>query len=84
MIPIKIDTEAILTDLGSWGWRDYKIEIACGFSKGYIAQVRCGNVRVLAYERAARLFNFWEAERELQAAQVPCGTLQTHLSSATT
>lgn len=73
MIPANIDTSHILRDLNDWGWRDYKIEVACGFSKGYIAQVRCRNVKEMTYVRAARLYNFWLAESE--AHGVSCGTL---------
>jgi hypothetical protein len=73
MIPANIDTVHILRDLNEWGWRDYKIEMACGFSKGYIAQVRCRNVKEMTYARAARLYNFWLAESETQLAS--CVTL---------
>ncbi|HQX62627.1 MAG TPA: hypothetical protein PK593_04105 [Thermomicrobiales bacterium] len=62
MIPVEIDAVELIKDLNSIGWRDYKIEIACGYSCGYIAQVRCGNVRDMSYQRKARLFNFWEEE----------------------
>jgi len=67
MIPAQIDTTQILCDLNQWGWRDYKIELACGFAKGYIAQVRCRNVKDMSYARAARLYNFWIAEIEKRA-----------------
>ena len=66
MIPAQIDTMQIVADLNAWGWRDYKIEIACGLGSGYIAQVRCENIREPAYGKAARLFNFWESQRDLQ------------------
>lgn len=63
MIPVEIDAMQMITDLNGWGWRDSKIEVVCGFSKGYVAQIRFGNVRMLAYQRAARLFNFWTEEQ---------------------
>lgn len=71
MIPAEIDAIAILADLKRLGWIDYKIEIACGFSKGYIAQVRHGNVEAMAYQRGARLYNFWFDQMN---NVVPCGT----------
>lgn len=66
MIPPAIDHVAILDDLRAWGWCNYKVEIACGFTRGYVAQLRCGNIAEMSYNRAARLFNFWEEEQELQ------------------
>ena len=65
MIPVEIDAPQLIADLREWGWLDSKIEVRCGFSQGYVAQIRCGNVSKLAYQRAARLINFWESEREL-------------------
>jgi len=65
VIPVEIDVSAILADLNRWGWRDFKVETVCGFSSGYVAQIKCGNVRMMAYQRAARLYNFWCAEREI-------------------
>lgn len=62
MIPLEIDFSAILRDLNGWGWRDYKIEIACGFTKGYVPQLKCGHITHLSYQRAARLYNFWYSE----------------------
>lgn len=86
MIPVEIDVDGILNDLTTWGWRDFKIETVCGFSSGYVSQIRCGNVRMLAYQRAARLFNFWESEREIHLIRenAPRGTLQTRAVSVTT
>lgn len=64
MIPIEIDALKMIADLNDWGWKDFKIETVCGFTRGYVAQIRCGNVKMLAYQRAARLFNFWETESQ--------------------
>jgi len=64
MIPANIDHVAIVQDLNRWGYRDYKIELICGFSVGYVSQLKCGNVRQMVYQRAARLYNFWLAERD--------------------
>ena len=79
MIPAQIDVMQIVADLNEWGWRDYKIEVACGLGSGYISQVRCGNIREPAYGKAARLFNFWEEEADSQSA-----LLQTRTISVTT
>ena len=68
MIPIEVDALKMIADLNDWGWKDFKIETVCGFTRGYVAQIRCGNVKMLAYQRAARLFNFWETEAQSQGA----------------
>lgn len=91
MIPL-IDHLAIIHDLNRWGWRDFKIETVCGFSSGYVAQIKCGNVKAMAHERAVRLYNFWESEavpREVlippySSPDVPRSTLQTRLDAVTT
>ena len=67
MIPVEIDALQLIADLNEWGWKDFKIETVCGFTRGYVAQIRCGNVKMLAYQRAARLFNFREEEQSINA-----------------
>ena len=69
MIPAQIDHQAIISDLKGWGWCDFKIEMACGFSSGYIAQLKCGNIQEMGYQKAARLFNFWETQQGMQPLQ---------------
>ncbi len=66
MIPAGIDHLVLLADLKRWGWQDNKIELACAFSGGYVSQLKCGNIKDMSYSKAARLYNFWEAERDLQ------------------
>jgi hypothetical protein len=78
MIPANVDHIGIIADLNTWGIRDYKIELCCNFSEGYVAQLKCGNVKQMAYQRAARLYNFWFEERVSRA------TLQTQGLVATT
>lgn len=80
MIPANIDHLAILIDLNSWGIRDYKIELICGFSVGYVSQIKGGNVKQMSYQRAARLYNFWfdEAARNLPP-DVSRETLPIHI-----
>jgi transcriptional regulator with XRE-family HTH domain len=68
VIQVEIDAIAILDELNALGWRDYKIEMECGFSKGYVDQIRRGNVRELKYPRAARLINLLEREERKAAA----------------
>lgn len=60
-IPIEIDSLQMIDDLNRWGWSDRGIEKSCGYSRFYVGQVRCGNVRMMSYQRAARLFNLWES-----------------------
>lgn len=67
-----IDVLQIVADLKSWGWLDSKIETVCGLGQGYIAQVRCGNIKEPAYSKAARLYNFWETEQALQNRPASC------------
>ena len=71
MIPPQIDVLAIVDDLREWGWLNYKIEVAAGLGHGYIAQVRCGNIREPAYGKAARLYNFWcQQAKDRESLQV--------------
>lgn len=62
MIPPNIDVAQVVADLKEWGWLDSKIEVRCGLGQGYIAQVRCGGIKSPAYDKAARLYNFWYDE----------------------
>lgn len=64
MIPANIDHVAIVRELNEWGIADYKIEAICGFSIGYVNHLKTGGVRQMAYQRAARLYNFWWAEKD--------------------
>lgn len=65
MIPPALDHVSMLNDLRDWGWLDFKIETVCGFGRGYVAQLRCYNIKEMSYNRAARLHNFWEEEQDL-------------------
>ena len=58
-IPANIDVVTILSELNRYGWRDYKIEMLCGFSRGYVSQLKCGHVVLPNYRYAARLYNLW-------------------------
>ena len=80
MIPPAVDVLQIVADLNGWGWRDYKIEVACGLGSGYIAQIRCGGIKEPAYGKAARLYNFWFE----QSQAFPVEHLQTRVSVETT
>lgn len=87
MIPAELDISAMLADLKTWGWNDYKIEVACDYSKGYVSQVRNRFITFMSYQRAARLYNLWESERDLQTQQVQViehQHLPNHLTSVTT
>lgn len=80
MIPANIDHRQILQELNAWGLRDYKIEAICGFSVGYVAQLKSGNVKQMSYQRAARLYNFHQSEQELRASRE---TVDSHSLAAT-
>jgi len=67
MIPEEINVLAILAELHDLGWKDYKIEMACGYTRGYVAQIRCGNVKAPAYTYTAKLLNLLERAREMAA-----------------
>lgn len=87
MIPL-IDAEQCIADLSGWGWIDYKIEVACGLSSGYISQIRCGKVRSseMGQGRAKRLYNFWESEAHARGIEIPAygsPIVQTRVASET-
>lgn len=82
MIPL-VDVVQVLADLEEWGWRPGKIDNVCGFSLGYVAQIKCGNVRVLGHERAVRLYNFWEQEAHQRGAVIaPYASPTFHVDQA--
>jgi hypothetical protein len=64
MIPANLDYVSIVEELNSWGIVDYKIEVICGFSQGYIRHMKAGTYQDMTYQRAARLYNFWAEERQ--------------------
>jgi len=68
MIPETFDPVAVFDELNRLGWRDAKIELACGLAQSTVAQWRRGNRESMGYTAAARLLNFLEAERRKVAA----------------
>jgi hypothetical protein len=76
LIPAAIDIDQILADLARVGWLDYKIEIACGFSRGYIAQVKRRDDPKMLYPHAARLYNFWSSQMEENLPYIPAVVLR--------
>lgn len=70
-MPAAVDVAQVVKDLNCWGWRDYKIEIKCGLGAGYVAQIRCGNIKKPEYGKAARLYIFWYEEAQAQGQPVP-------------
>jgi hypothetical protein len=74
MIPANIDHVSIVRDLNKWGIADQKVEMICGFSRGYIAHIKGGQVRQMLYQSAARLYNFWFEEH---CKRVPSESVQT-------
>ena len=69
MFPLEVDVEAIVHELRELGWRDYKIEIACGFSEGYVNKLISGARPNRPYQHVARLANFWIGQRDLANRQ---------------
>jgi transcriptional regulator with XRE-family HTH domain len=63
MIPEEINVLSVLAELQALGWKDYKIEMECEFTRGYVAQIRCGNVEMPAYQKLAKLLNLLERSR---------------------
>ena len=59
MIPIEIDVVQIIDDLVRMGWKPQKIEIALGYSSGYVAKLRGGPRPERPYQMVARLYNLW-------------------------
>jgi hypothetical protein len=84
VIPPNLDYTQIIRDLNALGWRDYKIEIACGWTKGYVSQVKAGNMSEMFYPRAARLYNFWHDElaRSQFREALPINRFESTLESA--
>ena len=70
MIPI-VDHRQCVADLNAWGWRDYKIDLVCGFTGGYVAQIKCGNIALMSQDKAARLYNLWEQEAHERGVHIP-------------
>lgn len=70
MIPI-IDALPIIADLNEWGWKDFKIDTVCGFCGGYVAQIKCGNIKEMGHRRAVSLYNFWESEALARGVAIP-------------
>jgi hypothetical protein len=76
-IPL-VDVLSVLEDLNACGWLDYKIELACGFSRGFVAQLRRrGGVARLFHDNAVRLHGLWDSEMERNPEYVSALTLST-------
>lgn len=63
MIPEEINILAVLNELHDLGWKDSMVEVECGYTRGYIAQIRCGNMEMPTYPKAAKLLNLLERAR---------------------
>lgn len=74
LIPF-FDYQRILDDLRTEGWKDYKIEIACGFSVGFIAQLRRRHMADMLGQNAVRLHNLWADEMARVGRYVSAHTL---------
>ena len=63
-LPPFIDHMQLLRDLDRFGWCNYKIDAACGFSGGYVAKLRKDPQHRMFYANTARLWNLWRDEIE--------------------
>ena len=62
MIPEEVCWIGVLNELNRLGLIDGKIESICDLTKGYVAQIRCGNVKRLGYDKGAKLINLLDEE----------------------
>ena len=62
MIPESVNWIAVLDELKAMDMPDADIDLACGFTSGYTAQIRCGNVKAPSFEKGAALFNLLDAK----------------------
>lgn len=69
MIPANVDHVEIIRDLNAWGIVDFKIEMICGLSRGYVSQLKNDPDIRMTYQLAARLYNFWHSEQELRKSE---------------
>ena len=60
----KVDPLQVISQLHSMGWKDYKIEAATGLTSGYIAQLRCGNIKKPGYEYVRLIVNLYVEQRQ--------------------
>lgn len=60
MIPESIDILNLIDALNAFGWNDYKIEMELEFTKGYIGQIRCGNIKNPPRWREEKLREMYE------------------------
>lgn len=67
MIPEEINVLAVLEELRRLGWKDCMIEMECGYTRGYVAQIRFGSVQMPAYPKAAKLLNLLERAKSKAA-----------------
>lgn len=63
-VPLVIDIVQVINDLNRWGWRDQKIELACGCSGGYISKLRSGETQPINHRwgNVAPIYNLWVCE----------------------
>ena len=62
MIPESVNWIAVLDELNRLGLKDGKVEAICDLTKGYLSQIRCGNVKRLGYDKGAKLMNLLDEE----------------------
>lgn len=58
LMPEELDHARLVKELNEAGWIDEKISVALGWNRGYIRQLKNGNVKNMGYRNAAKLYNF--------------------------
>lgn len=70
MIPANIDYLSIIGELNAFGIVDSKIELICGLAQGRVRHLKNAHCQDMTYQNAARLYNFWAAERHERGLEV--------------
>lgn len=70
MIPESIDVQKLLQELNLAGWRDSKIELTCGFAKGYISALKVRRIKNPGFVAGAKLLNLHFGNCQPQVEQL--------------
>jgi len=57
VIPEDVNWIGVLDELNILGWNDSSIDLACQFTPGYVAQLRCGNIEKVGYDKGSKMIN---------------------------
>jgi len=65
LIPEDVNWIGVLDELNRLGISDSTTEDICKFTKGYVGQIRCGNVKRPEYTKGAKMINLLDEEMAL-------------------